>query len=176
VLRRRDGRRGHRAVPGDPEFLRDPDAFGRGLRPRALRRREHAERPAPPHRGEADRHRHHRRDARGRPGDDLRPRHRRQPQHKVAFTGYQVEGTPGRELLETGSAELDGRHRRVAAQVESHDFSAHADRDGLLAFLDEYRGSELLVNHGDRCADFAEELRADGFAASAPELGERVTV
>jgi len=98
------------------------------------------------------------------------------PQHKIAFTGYQVEGTPGRELLETGSAEIDGRHLRVAAQVESHDFSAHADRGGLREFLDAYRGSEVLVNHGDRCADFAEELRADGFDASAPEFGETVTV
>jgi putative mRNA 3-end processing factor len=98
------------------------------------------------------------------------------PQHKVAFTGYQVEGTPGRELLDTGSAELDGRHRRVAAQVESHDFSAHADRDGLLAFLEDYRGSRVLVNHGDRCPAFAAELREDGFDASAPELGETVAV
>ncbi|MFB6069341.1 MAG: MBL fold metallo-hydrolase RNA specificity domain-containing protein, partial [Halobacterium sp.] len=98
------------------------------------------------------------------------------PQHKVAFTGYQVEGTPGRELLETGSAELDGRHRRVAARVERHDFSAHADRDGLRSFLDAYRGSEVLVNHGDRCVDFAAALAADGFDASEPKLGERVTV
>jgi putative mRNA 3-end processing factor len=93
------------------------------------------------------------------------------PQHLVALTGYQVEGTPGRDLLDTGGAEIDGRHQRVAARVESFDFSAHADRDGLLAFLDDYRGSRVLVNHGDRCADFAAELRADGFDASAPERG-----
>jgi len=31
------------------------------------------------------------------------------------------------------------------------------------------------VNHGDRCEAFAADLRADGFAASAPAVGERVT-
>ncbi|OYR82203.1 hypothetical protein DJ71_12230, partial [Halorubrum sp. E3] len=52
--------------------------------------------------------------------------------------------------------------------------SAHADRGGLEAFLDAYRGSRVLVNHGDRCEGFAADLREDGFAASAPELGARV--
>ena len=159
-----------------PEFLRDPDAFGRACgharfvdaSTRNGQRRRIAENQTAIVTTAGM--------LAGGPAMTYVPAIAGNPQHKVAFTGYQVEGTPGRELLETGSAELDGRHRRVAAQVESHDFSAHADRDGLLAFLDEYRGSELLVNHGDRCADFAEELRADGFAASAPELGERVTV
>jgi putative mRNA 3-end processing factor len=94
------------------------------------------------------------------------------PVNKIAFTGYQVEGTPGRELLDTGSAEIDGRRMPVSAQVESYDFSAHADREGLLDFLDDYRSAEILVNHGDRCADFAAELRQKGYDASAPELGE----
>ncbi|MCU4718247.1 MBL fold metallo-hydrolase [Halapricum hydrolyticum] len=93
------------------------------------------------------------------------------PVNKIALTGYQVEGTPGRELLETGSAEIDGRRMPVAAQVEAYDFSAHADREGLLDFLDAYRDAEILVNHGDRCPAFADELREDGYDASAPDLG-----
>jgi len=96
------------------------------------------------------------------------------PVNKIAFTGYQVEGTPGRELLDTGSAEIDGRRMPVSAQVESYDFSAHADREGLLDFLDDYRTAEILVNHGDRCADFAAELRQKGYDASAPALGDTV--
>ena len=94
------------------------------------------------------------------------------PVNKIAFTGYQVEGTPGRELLDTGSAEIDGRRMPVSAQVESYDFSAHADREGLLDFLDEYRGAEILVNHGDRCEAFARELQEKGYDATAPDLGE----
>ena len=64
----------------------------------------------------------------------------------------------------------------VAAQTQSYDFSAHADRDGLRSFLDAYRDAAVLVNHGDRCGEFAAELRADGYDASAPELGETLSV
>ena len=112
----------------------------------------------------------------GGPAMTYIPEIRSNPTNKVAMTGYQVEGTPGRDLLETGSAELDGRMLPVAAQVEQYDFSAHADRDGVLSFLADYRESRVLVNHGDRCPAFAAELREDGFDARAPELGEVVTV
>ncbi|APE96158.1 MBL fold metallo-hydrolase [Halodesulfurarchaeum formicicum] len=96
------------------------------------------------------------------------------PTNKIALTGYQVADTPGRDLLETGSAEIDNRRMRVSAQVEQYDFSAHADRDGLLAFLDSYRDTPVLVNHGDRCESFAAELREAGFEATAPRNGDSV--
>ena len=98
------------------------------------------------------------------------------PVNKIALTGYQVEGTPGRELVETGSAELDGRMLPVSAQVERYDFSAHADRSGLRSFLDSYEDTQVLVNHGDDCPGFAKRLRADGFDATAPALGDRVQI
>ncbi|MDS0299998.1 MBL fold metallo-hydrolase [Halogeometricum sp. S1BR25-6] len=98
------------------------------------------------------------------------------PTNKITLTGYQVEGTPGRDLIERGRAEIDGRTMPVAARAEMYDFSAHADREGLRAFLSEYEGSEVLVNHGDDCAGFAETLRADGFDARAPGLGDTVEV
>jgi len=104
------------------------------------------------------------------------PQIRTNPTNKITLTGYQVEGTPGRELVETGRAEFDGRVLPVSAQVEQYDFSAHADRDGLRAFLDSYRDSEILVNHGDSCPAYADRLAADGFDASAPSLGERYAV
>ncbi|MFB6173641.1 MAG: MBL fold metallo-hydrolase [Halobacteriales archaeon] len=111
----------------------------------------------------------------GGPAMSYVPLIRRNPVNKITMTGYQVEGTPGRELLETGRAEIDGQVMPISAQVESYDFSAHADRDGLRSFLAAYRDAEVLVVHGDRCGAFAEELRADGYATAAPDLGERVT-
>ena len=112
----------------------------------------------------------------GGPAMTYVPAVRSNPTNKITLTGYQVEGTPGRQLLESGRAEIDGRVMPVAAQVEWYDFSAHADREGLLSFLDAYRDSEILVNHSDRCVAFAEELAADGYDASAPAIGETVTV
>ncbi|MDL5362115.1 MBL fold metallo-hydrolase [Halalkalicoccus sp. NIPERK01] len=112
----------------------------------------------------------------GGPAMTYIPEIRRNPANKITMTGYQVEGTPGRELLETGSAEIDGRVMPVAARVESYDFSAHADREGLLEFLSGYEDTPILVNHGDRCGGFAAELREAGYDASAPEVGETIRV
>ena len=112
----------------------------------------------------------------GGPAMTYIPAIRSNPVNKVTLTGYQVEGTPGRELLDTGSAEIDGRVMPVSARVESYDFSAHADREGLLGFLGAYRDATVLVNHGDRCPAFATELDADGFDAAAPSLGETVVL
>ncbi|WP_136689449.1 MBL fold metallo-hydrolase [Halorhabdus amylolytica] len=110
----------------------------------------------------------------GGPAMTYVPAIRDRPVNKIAMTGYQVEGTPGRELLETGRAEIDGQVMPVAAQVEQYDFSAHADRGGLLEFLDHYRDSQVLVGHGDRCEAFSGELSENGFDASAPERGDTI--
>jgi len=157
-----------------PEYLRDPDAFrnavghARVVTGRDGQRRRIAEENAViiTTAGMLN----------GGPAMTYVPEIKGNPQNLVAFTGHQVEGTPGRDLLDTGSTELDGRHVQVAARRKAFDFSAHADRDGLLDFLDDYRGSQLLVNHGDRCEAFASELEEDGYEASAPEVGETVSV
>ena len=111
----------------------------------------------------------------GGPAMTYVPAIRSNPTNKIALTGYQVEGTPGRDLLETGSAELDGRVMPVSARVEWHDFSAHADRSGLFELLREYQEARILVNHGDRCEAFAEELVGGGYDASAPAVGDEIT-
>jgi putative mRNA 3-end processing factor len=98
------------------------------------------------------------------------------PTNLIAMTGYQVEGTPGRDLLDTGSAEIDGRRMPVSARVEQFDFSAHADREGLLDLLADYREARVLVNHGDQCERFAADLQSEGFDASAPARGDVVSL
>jgi putative mRNA 3-end processing factor len=110
----------------------------------------------------------------GGPAMTYIPEIRTNPVNRISLTGYQVEGTPGRELLETGRCELNGGIYPVSARTDLFDFSAHADHEGLREFLSAYEGSTVLVNHGDSCGAFAEELRADGFKATAPELGETV--
>ncbi|WP_129112624.1 MBL fold metallo-hydrolase [Halegenticoccus tardaugens] len=112
----------------------------------------------------------------GGPAMTYVPEIRTDPTNKIALTGYQVEGTPGRELLETGRCELDGGVYPVAARAEYYDFSAHADGRGIRALLSDYEGAKILVAHGDDCAGFAEELSADGLDAAAPTVGETVQV
>ena len=112
----------------------------------------------------------------GGPAMSYIPKIRANPMNKITMTGYQVEGTPGRDLLETGSAEIDGRRMPVSAQVEAYDFSAHADRSGLRSFLASYRDTPLFVAHGDRTEWFAEQLSAAGHDARAPALDKTITV
>ena len=110
----------------------------------------------------------------GGPVRSYLPKIRSNPTNAVTLTGYQVEGTPGRELQDHGRMELNGRVRPVSATVESYDFSAHADRDGLESFLSDYPDARLAIVHGDRCESFAADLKNAGFDASAPELGDRI--
>ncbi len=112
----------------------------------------------------------------GGPALSYIPEIRSHPTNKIAMTGYQVPGTPGRELLETGRLPLDKGVVPVSAQVEQYDFSAHADREGLCSFLDSYRDTPVLVVHGDDCEGFADRLRTDGYEASAPAVGDQLTV
>ncbi|WP_408956922.1 MBL fold metallo-hydrolase [Natrinema sp. 74] len=107
----------------------------------------------------------------GGPAMTYIPEIRANPMNKITMTGHQVEGTPGRDLVETGSAEIDGQTMPVSAQIEQYDFSAHADRDGLLEFLGSYEDSTILINHGDRCERFASGLREEGIEATTPRLG-----
>ena len=112
----------------------------------------------------------------GGPVHSYLPKIRGSPTNAVTLTGYQVEGTPGRELQDHGRLAINGQVRPVSARVESFDFSAHADRGGLESFLASYRDARVLINHGDRCEAFAADLREDGVDASAPALGERIEV
>lgn len=112
----------------------------------------------------------------GGPAMTYIPRIRENPVNKIALTGYQVDGTPGRELLETGRAEIDGQVMPISAQVEAYDFSAHADREGLMEFLSAYQEATILVGHGDRCEAFADELVGEGFDASAPTHNELISI
>ncbi|MEZ3115797.1 MBL fold metallo-hydrolase [Halobaculum sp. MBLA0147] len=157
-----------------PEYVRDPDALDRAaghareVTGRDGQRRRIADQPVAVVTTSGM--------LSGGPAMTYVPAVRANPTNQIALTGYQVAGTPGRELLETGSAEIDGRMLRVSARVDQFDFSAHADEAGIRSFLDAYRDATVLVNHGDDCVAFADTLREDGYTASAPELGETVTV
>lgn len=78
------------------------------------------------------------------------------PECTVLFIGYQVEGTLGRRLLDGEKfVNLFGEDVKVAARIDKLDgISAHADKDGLLAWLGamEKRPRRVYVNHGDDTA------------------------
>ena len=105
------------------------------------------------------------------------------PANCIVLPGYQAAGTRGATLVRgDDSVKIHGAYVPVRAQVVSLDlYSAHADRDGLLAWLRQLPRSprEVLCVHGEAVA--ADELRRRieetlSLTARVPEHGERVSV
>ncbi|MCB1787364.1 MAG: MBL fold metallo-hydrolase [Chromatiaceae bacterium] len=78
------------------------------------------------------------------------------PKHDIVFVGYQARGTPGRAIQEYGPqggyVELDGERFAIHARVHTlSGYSAHADQDGLLAFVRNMRRppGQIRLVHGD---------------------------
>jgi metallo-beta-lactamase family protein len=94
------------------------------------------------------------------------------PKNHVVFVGYQSYGTLGRRIVD-GERELRiaGEDVTVRAQVHTiGGFSAHGDRDDLLAWAKNVGPNPLFfVTHGERQASHA-------FAASLQEAGMRSLV
>ena len=82
-----------------------------------------------------------------------------QPENTVLFIGYQAEGTLGRLLLDgIREVRLFGQTYPVRARIDKIDgFSAHADREGLLAWLSDMRTPPRCVfaTHGEEKAALA---------------------
>ncbi|MCX8197917.1 MAG: MBL fold metallo-hydrolase [Candidatus Micrarchaeota archaeon] len=95
---------------------------------------------------------------------------------KAIFTGYCVEGTNGHNLLNYGYVEYDGVKIKPKASYAYLDFSAHAGRKELFELVERMRPQKVFCVHGDKCQQFAEELKVEGFDAYAPALGETVTL
>lgn len=114
----------------------------------------------------------------------------------VFLVSYQVEGTPGRILLEQGTYEIEESDRfprdqlletktrpiPVNARVAQFDFSSHCDGQDLLAFVNavpfknDGAGGRVFCIHGDaaNCDHLASSINASGkgVEAIAPKVGE----
>ncbi|MEM4255264.1 MAG: MBL fold metallo-hydrolase RNA specificity domain-containing protein [Candidatus Norongarragalinales archaeon] len=93
---------------------------------------------------------------------------------KIFLTGFQVEGTNGRRLLDGQKLLVDGGEINVQMPFEHFDFSAHASAKQLREAIKKMNPEKVYCVHGDSCEAFAKDLREkDGFEAFAPALGEK---
>jgi putative mRNA 3-end processing factor len=95
------------------------------------------------------------------------------PKSAILLTGYQVEGSNGRKLLETGSMEFQGVSERVRCEVLKYDFSAHAGHNDLVTFARACAPEKIVLMHGDHRELLAEDLRMDGFEVILPKNGQK---
>lgn len=92
----------------------------------------------------------------------------------ILLTGYQVEDTAGRKLLDTGIYKPGKLDLDVNCYHELFDFSAHAGRDELFNFVNQVDPEKVVTVHGDETDVFAKELRNKGYDAVAPEIGDKL--
>jgi metallo-beta-lactamase family protein len=99
----------------------------------------------------------------------------------ILFTGFQAQGTLGRRIVAgAATVRIYGRDFAVRASVHTlGGLSAHADRDGLLAWLGhfEHAPDHVFVVHGEAetAASFAATIRTTlDWPALAPTEGQRI--
>lgn len=83
---------------------------------------------------------------------------RNDPRNAVLLTGFQVEGTNGRRLIEDGVVSLRGVDVNVRCEWQKFDFSAHAGHDELLRFIEGCDPTRVVLMHGDDRTPLAEAL------------------
>jgi putative mRNA 3-end processing factor len=93
---------------------------------------------------------------------------------RLIFTGYCVEDTNGWKLQNKGYITKDGQDLSVDLPVDYIDLSAHAGRADLLEFIKCASPRKIVLVHGDKPEEFAQELKEKGYDAAAPLPGERV--
>jgi putative mRNA 3-end processing factor len=98
------------------------------------------------------------------------------PKSAILLTGYQVEGSNGSKLLETGMMEFKGVSERVECEVLKYDFSAHAGHDELLAFAKGCDPEKIVLMHGEEREILAGDLRSMGFEVLLPKNGEKFSL
>lgn len=100
----------------------------------------------------------------------------RKSENGVFLVGYQIPGTPGRELLDQGECVIDGKVQKVKSQVKRFDFSSHSGENELKNAVKDLKGNPTVyVVHGEEenCVMFAEWIKKEiGLEASAPKAGD----
>ncbi len=76
----------------------------------------------------------------------------------IFMTGYQVEGTNGRQLMETGTLNIAGAQVRPKMKVEFFDMSAHAGHDDLVTFIKQCNPDRIIFCHGEQREKMLEDL------------------
>ena len=94
----------------------------------------------------------------------------------VLITGFQVEGTNGRMLMETGEIMLNNQKAKVQCELGFYDFSAHADHNELIKFIKACSPQDVVLCHGDNRIALAEDLKEFGFKVHMPKEGQQLNL
>jgi putative mRNA 3-end processing factor len=101
-------------------------------------------------------------------------------QNAVFLVSYQIPGTPGSELLKKGACVIDGKVRKIKAQVKHFDFSSHCGATQLQEFVKSLKGNpKVFTVHGaeGNCERFAKWIKTEtNLDAVAPNAGDKIII
>ena len=94
------------------------------------------------------------------------------PKSALITAGYQIPGTAGRYLLDTGRYVTEAVDLKVKCPMYNFELSSHAGRDELLQLVKDLRPKKVMCIHGAHCQRFAMELKSQlSIDAIAPKQG-----
>jgi putative mRNA 3-end processing factor len=97
------------------------------------------------------------------------------PKNAVLLTGYQVEGTNGRLLMDERKINIQGVATSVKCEVDFFDFSAHAGHNELVEFIHGCEPENVILCHSETREEMAKEL--DGsYNVIQPKLMEEIEI
>ena len=99
----------------------------------------------------------------------------RDPKSSILLTGFQVDGSNGRQLLDRGTITLDDVTIRPECEVLKFDFSAHAGHSELVDLVRKTEARKLILMHGDHREKLSEVL-ANECEVVLPENDQRFQV
>jgi metallo-beta-lactamase family protein len=100
----------------------------------------------------------------------------------ILFVGFQSQGTLGRLILDgRKEVRIHGRNYKVRAQLaQIFGFSGHADRDGLLRWIDALKSppKRTFLVHGEESSALAlaDTIRKRGWRVDVPDYHESVEI
>jgi putative mRNA 3-end processing factor len=93
----------------------------------------------------------------------------------ILLTGFQVEGSNGRQLLDQGTLTIDDTVIHPSCEVQKFDFSAHAGHSDLVRVAKESRAETVVLMHGDQ-RDALKEALEPTCRVVLPENGKMFSV
>ena len=100
----------------------------------------------------------------------------RDPKNAVFLTGYQVQGTSGRSLMDDKVVMVDGESIKVEAETQYFDFSSHAGHSDLVQFIQRCNPENVVVMHSDHPEELANDPALEGYEFIIPETGKPFTL
>lgn len=102
------------------------------------------------------------------------------PRSAILLSGFQVEGSNGRRLMDEGFIEVQAvkeelkRPVKIKCEVKKYDLSAHADQKELLGFIKACGPEKVIIMHSDNREPLAEEIQQMGMKVLLPKAEEEV--